>query len=89
MVFARYVMFSEVYWHHAVRSATCMFARAFFELRHRLNLRELFQKPEADVIHDLRELARGSDCEPLLEGIFGARRLIYKRVVECTLHQNR
>ena len=23
MVFARYVMFSEVYWHHTVRSATC------------------------------------------------------------------
>jgi HD superfamily phosphohydrolase len=30
MVFARYVMFSEVYWHHAVRAATTMFARAFF-----------------------------------------------------------
>jgi HD superfamily phosphohydrolase len=88
MVFARYVMFSEVYWHHAVRSATCMFARAFFELRHKLDLRELFQKSEADVIHNLRELARGSDCEPLLEGIFGARRLIYKRVVECTLHHH-
>ena len=26
MVFARYVMFSEVYWHHAVRSATAMSA---------------------------------------------------------------
>jgi HD superfamily phosphohydrolase len=88
MVFARYVMFSEVYWHHAVRSATCMFARAFFELRHSVNLRELFQKSEADVIHDLRDLARGSACEPLLEGIFGARRLIYKRVVECTLHHH-
>lgn len=29
MVFARYVMFSEVYWHHAVRAATVMFQRAF------------------------------------------------------------
>lgn len=28
MVFARYVMFSEVYWHHAARSATVMFQRA-------------------------------------------------------------
>ncbi len=26
MVFARYVMFSEVYWHHTVRSATAMLA---------------------------------------------------------------
>ncbi len=30
MVFARYVMFSEVYWHHAVRSATSMLQRAFY-----------------------------------------------------------
>jgi len=89
MVFARYVMFSEVYWHHAVRSATSMFARAFFELRHKLDLRELFQQTEADVIRTLREQARGSDCEPLLEGIFGPRRRIYKRVMECTLHQHR
>jgi len=89
MVFARYVMFSEVYWHHAVRSATCMFARAFFELRHKANLRELFQQTEAEVVQRLRELARGGECEPLLEGIFGPRRQIYKRVLECTLHHNR
>ncbi|MGC3970653.1 MAG: HD domain-containing protein [Pirellulales bacterium] len=29
MVFARYVMFSEVYWHHAVRAATAMLQRSF------------------------------------------------------------
>jgi uncharacterized protein len=89
MVFARYVMFSEVYWHHAVRSATCMFARAFFELRQKLDLHDLFQQTEADVIHTLRGLAHGGPCEPLLEGIFGPRRRIYKRVFECTLHQHR
>ena len=44
MVFARYVMFGEVYWHHAVRSATCMFARAFFELRERLDLPALLTR---------------------------------------------
>ena len=32
MVFARYVMFGEVYWHHAVRSATSMFTRAFHKV---------------------------------------------------------
>jgi HD superfamily phosphohydrolase len=32
MVFARYVMFSEVYWHHGVRAATAMFQRAFYLL---------------------------------------------------------
>ena len=88
MVFARYVMFSEVYWHHAVRAATCMFARAFYDLRQRLNLRQLFQQTEADVVRTLRELARGTECEPLLEGIFGPRRRIYKRVLEATPHHH-
>ncbi len=32
MVFARYVMFSEVYWHHTVRSATSMLQRLVWEL---------------------------------------------------------
>ena len=32
MVFARYVMFSEVYWHHGVRAATAMLQRAFYLL---------------------------------------------------------
>ena len=39
MVFARYVMFSEVYWHHAVRSATAMLQRAFYLLRERSRYR--------------------------------------------------
>ena len=32
MIFARYVMFSEVYWHHTVRAATAMLQRLFSEL---------------------------------------------------------
>jgi HD superfamily phosphohydrolase len=88
MVFARYVMFSEVYWHHAVRAATCMFARAFFELHRGLDLARLFQQTEADVIDTLRTAARGTRCERLLEGLFGPRRQIYKRVIECTLHHH-
>lgn len=89
MVFARYVMFSEVYWHHAVRAATGMFARAFYELREQIDLKQLFQLSEAETIHILRQKARGTTCEALLEGIFGPKRGIYKRVIECTLHQNR
>jgi HD superfamily phosphohydrolase len=87
MVFARYVMFGEVYWHHAVRAATCMFARGFYEIRHRLTLRSLLLGTEAEVIATLRHEARGTAAEPLLEGIFGPRRQIYKRVFEATPHQ--
>jgi HD superfamily phosphohydrolase len=88
MVFARYVMFSEVYWHHAVRSASTMFARAFFSLYKRFELRELFLKSESEMIAALREAASGSEVEPLIEGVFGPRRSLYKRVAEFSLYQN-
>ncbi|WP_437201910.1 HD domain-containing protein [Planctomicrobium sp. SH664] len=82
MVFARYVMFSEVYWHHAVRCATTMFGRAFFELHSQLDLETLFGFTDAEMIAALRQTGRGTDCEPLLEGIFGRRRVLYKQVAE-------
>jgi HD superfamily phosphohydrolase len=84
MVFARYVMFSEVYWHHAVRSATAMFARSFFELRSRFDLRSFFELTESETIRELRQTARDTDCEPLTEGVFGPKRRLFKRVVEFT-----
>jgi HD superfamily phosphohydrolase len=89
MVFARYVMFSEVYWHHAVRSATAMFARAFFELRHTFDLRAMFQMSEADTVALLRRTAKNTPSQELVEGIFGSRRQLYKRLTEAGLSQNR
>ncbi len=86
MVFARYVMFSEVYWHHAVRSATCMFARGFYEVHSQFDLHELFQCSEFEFIHRLRTAAQATSAAQLFEGIFGSKRLIYKRVVEFSLH---
>jgi len=87
MVFARYVMFSEVYWHHAVRSATCMFARSFYELHKSLNLNRLFQQSEFDVIRQLRDVAAGTTVAGLLEGLFGAKRRLHKRVLELSFYQ--
>jgi HD superfamily phosphohydrolase len=84
MVFARYVMFSEVYWHHAVRSATAMFARSFFELRGRFDVKSFFELTESETIRELRLAARGTACEPLTEGVFGAKRRLFKRVAEFT-----
>jgi len=89
MVFARYVMFSEVYWHHAVRSATAMFARLFYDVHTRLDLREFFQRREAETIDTLRAEARGGNCEQLAEGIFGPKRELYKRVAEFSHYQRR
>lgn len=87
MVFARYVMFSEVYWHHAVRSATSMFARCFFELHRELDQKALFQLSEFEVIERLRRSANGKPVATLLDGIFGVKRHLHKRVVEFSLYQ--
>jgi HD superfamily phosphohydrolase len=88
MVFARYVMFSEVYWHHAVRSATAMFGRAFFELRSRFNWEHLFSSTDSEMIAHLRSTARGTEAEVLLEGVFGPTRRLYKRAVEYSHDQS-
>ena len=91
MVFARYVMFSEVYWHHAVRSATCMLQRAVWELRQlsdgmassgAFGLVAWQQMSESEFIFKMRELARGSSVEPIVEGLFGNKRVLYKRLAE-------
>jgi uncharacterized protein len=89
MVFARYVMFSEVYWHHTVRSATCMFARAFFELHHEFDLTTLFESPEHETIRLLREKATGTDSAQLVEGVFGTKRQLYKRAGEYSHYQQK
>ncbi|MEZ6047656.1 MAG: HD domain-containing protein [Planctomycetaceae bacterium] len=88
MVFARYVMFSEVYWHHAVRSATCMFGRAFQELYQQWDLNGLFHQSESAMVTELRKAAEGKPVSKLLEGIFGSKRVIYKRVGEYSLIQS-
>ena len=76
MVFARYVMFSEVYWHHAVRSATAMLQRSFFELRSKLALEKLFQMTEEPFVAALSQAAQGTPFCERLTGLFGARRHI-------------
>ena len=53
MVFARYVMFSEVYWHHGVRAATAMLQRAFYLLHGALDLDALFRMTEHEMIDEL------------------------------------
>lgn len=87
MVFARYVMFSEVYWHHAVRSATCMFATAFFHLHRQFDLHAFFRNTEAETIRMLCDAARGTESERLLDGVFGPRRALYKRAREYSFYQ--
>jgi uncharacterized protein len=87
LVFARYVMFSEVYWHHGVRSATAMLQRAFFMLRGSLDLEQLFRLSEAPLVSELHRAACGTPAADLLDGLFGKTRQLYKRVARYSLFE--
>jgi HD superfamily phosphohydrolase len=87
MVFARYVMFSEVYWHHAVRSATAMLQRAFYRMHAGLDLTTLFTMPDAEMIAVLLGESAGTEAGELTDGLFGPRRRIFKRLAEYSVFQ--
>lgn len=82
MVFARYVMFSEVYWHHAVRSATAMLQRAVYLLRDQLDFPALQTLTEQPLIDALLAAAGDGPARELLDGLFGPRRLLFKRLAQ-------
>jgi len=82
MVFARYVMFSEVYWHHAVRCATAMLQRCFYLLHDTLDLDHLFRQTETQLIATLRESAGRGPAAVLWDGLFGPERRLYKRLAQ-------
>lgn len=89
MVFARYVMFSEVYWHHTVRAATAMFQRAFYLMQAELDCDRLFRLAEPQFIAAILEEAAGTPACELLEGLFGSQRRLYKRFAEFSYFQER
>lgn len=87
MVFARYVMFSEVYWHHAVRAATAMLQRAFVMLHPVLDTDTIFRLSERPLIDALQAAAGDGPAGDLLNGLFGPVRRLYKRVTQYSLFQ--
>ncbi|CAN5841235.1 HD domain-containing protein [soil metagenome] len=78
LLFSKYQMYRNVYWHHAVRSATCMFKRA---VRGAIARGDVTVEAIADATDDgLMELLIGRDPEGLAAAI-RARRL-YKRALD-------
>lgn len=87
MVFARYIMFSEVYWHHAVRSATAMLQRAIYELfqHQRCDASDVLRWAHAtdnQVVGELLQKSKKEAWEPCVAGIFGPVRHLYKRIAQ-------
>jgi HD superfamily phosphohydrolase len=89
MVFARYVMFSEVYWHHGVRAATAMLQRAFFLLHGALDLDGLFRMTEAEMVAEMQRTAGHGPASELLHGLFGPTRQLYKRLAQYSFVEQR
>lgn len=89
LVFARYVMFSEVYWHHGVRAATAMLQRAFYLLQGSLELDGLFRLTEGPLVTQLQQTAAGSPAGELLTGLFGPTRRLYKRLSQYSYFEHR
>src|SRR6185312_1134508 len=79
LLFAKYQMYRNVYWHHAVRSATAMYKRLVSDALDAgaLDARTLAGFTDEGILHALGERAPS----PLLVAIH-ARRL-YKRAFEC------
>ena len=80
LVVARSVMFSEVYWHHAVRAATAMLQRAVWLLRGAIVPAELMRFDDPSFISWATAAAHGGPAAPLVSGLFGPRRRLHKRV---------
>lgn len=88
MVFARYVMFSEVYWHHAVRAATAMLQRCVWIVRDAIDAGSLTQFDDPSFADWLLAATRGTPAADLASGLFGPERLLVKRVATFdALHQ--
>jgi HD superfamily phosphohydrolase len=79
LLFAKYQMYRNVYWHHAVRSGTAMYKRLVDEALAAgiVDARTLSTYDDEGLLHRLGE--RGQS--PLLSAL--RQRRLYKRVLEC------
>ena len=79
LLFAKYQMYRNVYWHHAVRSATAMYKRLVADAIESgaLRVSELASFNDEALLHQLEERAPS----PLLKGL--RERRLHKRAFEC------
>ena len=79
LLFAKYQMYRNVYWHHAVRSATAMYKRLVADALHlgSLGADTLAGFTDEGILHALGERAPS----PLLSAL--RERRLYKRAFEC------
>ncbi len=78
LLFARYQMYRNVYWHHAVRSATAMFKRTVREAiaEEQLTIDAVAHSTDEELMEHLRTIENNAIALRL------RRRQLYKRVVD-------
>lgn len=89
LVFSRYVMFSEVYWHHAVRSGTAMLQRLVFETQDALlesGVPAIWRDETDNTFHEriVSIAAKSESLQTLAAGLFGTKRRFFKRIGQFT-----
>lgn len=79
LLFAKYQMYRNVYWHHAVRSATAMYKRLVDEALAggALDVKELARLTDEALLHTLEHRAPSAMLDAL------RNRRLYKRAFEC------
>ncbi len=79
LLFAKYQMYRNVYWHHAVRSATAMYKRLVEEALRAgtLDAESLATFTDEGLLHELEERTPSTLLSDL------RKRRLYKRVFEC------
>lgn len=79
LLFAKYQMYRNVYWHHAVRSATAMYKRLVEQALEAgaLDVQTLARLTDESLLHTIETRAPS----PLLDAL--RRRQLYKRAFEC------
>lgn len=80
MVFARFAMFSEVYWHSAVRSATAMLQRCFFHIRDRFSVSKLLSLDDYQFQSAIVSLCEPTVAKNLADRLFHGQRQLLKKV---------
>ena len=78
-------MFSEVYWHKTVRSATSMLQRIIYERRDDPSiLQQLLKSTESEF----QSIILAADTTGIAEDLFGRRRSLYKSIYETNARQD-
>jgi len=80
MVFARFAMFSEVYWHSAVRSATAMLQRCFYHIRDRFSLDQFWSLDDFQFQSLLVKFCEQTPAENLANHLFRSQRRLLKKI---------